>query len=228
MKMPARVREWWIAGTLAGIVYGVMLMQATMAQPAGSSATAQIVFQPVWKAAMTLLLARAARFHPVVRERRWLMAALLLSAVGDFLLAMPVLRISFIGGLGAFLLAHLAYLALLVPLGTDLRPHRLIGCGLVIGAAGAMLGRFWPNLGELVLPVTIYVCVLAAMACAALLAKLPTPMTALGALCFVVSDALIGTSRFLSAFETYQLGIWWFYAAAQVLLVAGIVADREG
>ena len=56
MKMPARVREWWIAGTLAGIVYGVMLMQATMALPAGSSATVQIVFQPVWKAAMTLLL----------------------------------------------------------------------------------------------------------------------------------------------------------------------------
>lgn len=228
MKMPARVREWWVAGVLAGLVYGVLLMQAAMELPPGSALTGQIAFQPVWKTAMALLLARAAWFHRPLGERRWLVTALIFSAIGDFLLAMPVLRISFVAGLGAFLLAHLAYLRLLVPLGTDLRPHRLVGCGLVIGAAGTLLGRFWPNLGELVLPVTVYICVLAAMACAALLAKLPTVMTALGAICFVISDALIGTARFLSAFDTYQLGIWWFYAAAQVLLVAGIVAGREG
>ena len=76
-------------------------------------------------------------------------------------------------------------------------------------------------------PVTVYIGVLAAMACAALLARLPTPLAALGALFFVVSDALIGTAKFLSPFDTYQLGIWWTYAIAQLLLVAGVVAERE-
>ncbi len=38
---------------------------------------------------------------------------------------------------------------------------------------------------------------------------------------------MIGIARFLVPFESFQLGIWWTYAAAQVLLVAGIVAGRK-
>ncbi|WP_454765400.1 lysoplasmalogenase [Cupriavidus campinensis] len=226
MRMPARVREWWIAGALAGVVYGVLLLQVSMELPAGTPLTGQIAYQPAWKTAMAIMLARAAWFHRPAGERRWLVVALACSAIGDFLLALPGLKISFIGGLGAFLLAHLAYLRLLVPMAGDLRAHRLIGCGLVIGGAGGLLGRFWPNLGDMALPVTVYIGALAAMACAALVARLPTAFTAIGALCFVASDAMIGMARFLSPFETYQLGIWWTYALAQVLLVAGIVADR--
>lgn len=226
MRMPARVREWWVAGTLAGIIYGVLLLQVSLELPAGSPLTGQIAYQPAWKTAMAILLARAAWFHRPIGERRWLVTALVFSAIGDFLLALPGLRISFLGGLGAFLLAHLAYLRLFVPMAGDLRAHRLIGCGLVIGAAGALLGRFWPNLGELALPVAVYVGALAAMACAALLAQLPTPLAAIGALCFVASDAMIGMAKFLSPFDTYQLGIWWTYAIAQALLVAGIVSER--
>ena len=39
--------------------------------------------------------------------------------------------------------------------------------------------------------------VLAAMVCAALLARLPTPWTAVGAVCFAVSDAMIGIGEFV-------------------------------
>jgi uncharacterized membrane protein YhhN len=226
MRMPPRVREWWFAGALAGVTYGVLLLQVSLEVPVGTPLTGQIAYQPVWKTAMALLLARAAWFHRPKSERRWLVTALVFSGLGDFLLAMPGLKISFIGGLGAFLMAHLAYLRLFVPLGGDIRAHRLVGCGLVLGAAGALLGRFWPNLGQLMWPVTAYIGVLAAMACAALLARLPTPLAAVGALCFVMSDAMIGMARFLSPFDTYQLGIWWTYAIAQVLLVGGVVAGR--
>jgi uncharacterized membrane protein YhhN len=38
---------------------------------------------------------------------------------------------------------------------------------------------------------------------------------------------MIGIAKFLSLFDTYQLGIWWTYAIAQVLLVAGVVAERD-
>ena len=227
MRMPPRVREWWIVGVLAGVAYGVMLIQLSMDLPPGTPLTGQIAYQPVWKTAMAIMLARAAWFHRPLAERRWLVAALVFSAIGDLLLAVPTLKISFIGGLGAFLLAHLAYLRLFVPLAGDLRPHRLIGCGLVMGAAGALLGRFWPNLGDLMWPVTAYIGVLAAMACAAMLASLPTPLTALGVLFFVASDAMIGMAKFLSPFDTYQLGIWWTYAIAQVLIVAGVVTQRD-
>lgn len=227
MMMPARVREWWLAGTMAGLVYGGLLVTVAMDSPPGAPLNGQIAFQPLWKTAMALLLVRAAHFHPLRRERRWLMAALLFSALGDFLLAMPWLSFSFIGGLGAFLIAHFAYLGLFVPMAGDGRAHRLIACGVVMGAAGVMLARFWPNLGTLAVPVSVYVGALAAMACAALLAKLPTPLAAIGALCFAVSDGLLGTARFLVPFDTFALGIWWTYAAAQVLLVAGVAARRD-
>ncbi len=227
MMMPARVREWWIAGTLAGIVYGALLVQVAIELPDGAPLTGHIAMQPAWKTAMALLLARAAWFHRPLVERRWLVTALLFSALGDLLLALPALTFSFMGGLGAFLLAHLAYLRVLVPLAGDTRPHRLIACGAMLGVAGTMLGRFWPNMGPLTVPVAIYVGVLAAMACSALVARLPTPLAALGALCFAASDMMIGIARFLVPFESFQLGIWWTYAAAQVLLVAGIVAGRR-
>ncbi|NOV25707.1 lysoplasmalogenase [Cupriavidus necator] len=226
MMMPARVREWWLAGTMAGLLYGALLVQVALDLPEGAPLTGHIAMQPVWKTAMALLLARAAWFHRVPGERRWLVTALLCSALGDFLLALPALSFSFMGGLGAFLLAHLAYLRLLVPLAGDTRPHRLIACGAMLGVAGTMLGRFWPNLGTLTVPVALYVGVLAAMVCGALVARLPTPLAALGALCFAASDMMIGIARFLVPFESFQLGIWWTYAAAQVLLVAGLVSGR--
>ena len=227
MMMPARVREWWLAGTLAGIIYGALLVQVAIELPEGAPLTGHIAMQPAWKTAMALLLARAAWFHRPLVERRWLVTALLFSALGDLLLALPTLTFSFMGGLGAFLLAHLAYLRVLVPLAGDTRPHRLIACGAMLGVAGTMLGRFWPNMGPLTVPVAVYVGVLAAMACSALVARLPTPLAALGALCFAASDMMIGIARFLVPFESFQLGIWWTYAAAQVLLVAGIVAGRR-
>lgn len=226
MMMPARVREWWLAGAMAGLIYGALLVQAALDLPEGAPLTGHIAMQPAWKTAMALLLARAAWFHRIPGERRWLVTALLCSALGDFLLALPTLSYSFVGGLGAFLLAHLAYLRLLVPLAGDTRPHRLIACGAMLGVAGTMLGRFWPNLGTLAVPVTLYVGVLAAMVCSALVARLPTPLAALGALCFAASDLMIGIARFLVPFESFQLGIWWTYAAAQVLLVAGLASGR--
>ena len=50
---------------------------------------------------MPVLLAVAAWCHPIRRERRWLVPALLLSAAGDFFLAMPWWKPSFVLGLGA-------------------------------------------------------------------------------------------------------------------------------
>lgn len=226
-RMPEAVREWWIAGALAGLGYGGLLVSLTLELPPGAPLNGRVAWQPLYKAAMALLLARAAWRHPVASERRWLLLALGASAVGDMLLAVPWLSFSFQAGLGALLIAQLAYLFLLAPLAGDFRPHRLFGCGLVLGAAGTLLGRIWANLGELTTPVAAYAATAATMACLALLARLPTPFVALGGLCFIASDALIGVARFLSPFERYELAIWWTYAAGQILLVGGLLAGRQ-
>ena len=80
------------------------------------------------------------------------------------------------------------------------------------------------------LPVTGYIAVLGAMVCVALMARLPTPWTALGAVCFAVSDAMIGIGRFVLAPENAEalaVPIWWAYAASLLLITAGFFFGRS-
>ncbi|HEY2087018.1 MAG TPA: lysoplasmalogenase, partial [Mycobacterium sp.] len=192
--------------------------------------TGQWFAQPAFKASMALLLALAAAAHPVVRERRWLMLALVFSAIGDALLAVPWWTPSFVFGLASFLLAHVCFLGALLPLArqSDRSRPRWIVVGLTCAACVGLLVWFWPQLGRdrLTIPVTVYMAVLAAMVCAALLARLPTRWTAVGAVCFAGSDAMIGIGRFVLGSEALAVPIWWAYAAAQVLITAGFFFGR--
>ena len=220
----------WVAAGWAGIAYGVFLTAAALGAPPGADLTGQWTAQPAFKASMALLLALAAAAHPIVRERRWLMLALVFSAVGDALLAIPWWTASFVFGLAAFLLAHLCFLGALLPLArqsTRSRP-RLFAVAATCVACVALLAWFWPQLGRdgLTVPVTVYMVVLGVMVCAALLARLPTPWTAVGAVCFAGSDAMIGIGRFVLGNEALAVPIWWAYAAAQVLITAGFFFGR--
>ena len=186
-------RTLWVAALLAGAAYGVFLVVTAWRLPAGVALTGQFGLQPVAKSLTAMLLAAAALSHRIRRERRWLVPALVFSAAGDFLLAMPWWPPSFVLGLGAFLVAHLCFLAALLPLVTR-TPSRLAAAVVVGVACVTLLVWFWPRLiaEGMAIPVVLYMVVLAAMVCAALLARLPTPWTALGAVCFALSDGMIG------------------------------------
>jgi uncharacterized membrane protein YhhN len=105
-------------------------------------------------------------------------------------------------------------------------------------ACVALLMWFWPRLiaEGMAIPVVLYMVVLAAMVCTALLAGLPTPWTALGALCFAVSDAMIGIGKFVlqagtgqpatSGSEALAVPIWWAYATSLPLITAGLLFGR--
>ena len=135
----SRTRRLWAAAAIVGACYGAFLIVTALRVPPGAELTGQFTLQPAVKALTAVLLAGAALTHPVARERRWLIPALLFSAAGDFLLAMPWWEPSFVFGLAAFLVAHLCFLA--APL--------LIDEGMAV-------------------PVTLYIAVLGAMVCAAL------------------------------------------------------------
>jgi uncharacterized membrane protein YhhN len=220
----------WVAAGWAGVAYGVLLTVTALRSPPGAELTGQWTAQPAFKASMALLLAFAAAAHPNVRERRWLMPALVFSAAGDALLAIPWWTASFVLGLAAFLLAHLCFLGALVPLARSSGHSgpRLIAVAAMCLACAALLVWFWPHLGRdgLTIPVTVYIVVLGAMVCAALLARLPTIWTAVGAVCFAASDAMIGIGRFVFGNEALAVPIWWAYAAAQILITAGFFFGR--
>ena len=218
----------WVAAGWAAVAYGVFLTFTALRSVPGEPLTGRWVGQPAFKALMAVLLAVAAVAHPIVRERRWLMLALVFSALGDFLLAIPWWALSFVGGLGAFLVAHLCYLGALAPLAVRSR-LRFVAVAVMCALCVALLAWFWPYLGadKLTAPVTVYIAVLCAMVCAALLARLPTPWTALGAICFAGSDAMIGTDQFILQSDVLAVPIWWVYAMSQLLITAGFFFGRQ-
>ncbi|MDF3336213.1 lysoplasmalogenase [Mycolicibacterium septicum] len=217
----------WVAAVVVAAGYGVFLIVTASQLPRGADLTGQFTLQPAVKALAAVLLAAAAWSHPIVRERRWLVGALLFSALGDFLLAIPWWEPSFVLGLGAFLVAHLCFLGVLVPLARRSTP-RLIAVALTVLACLALLSWFWPRLVEqgMAVPVVAYIAVLGAMVSAALLARLPTLWTALGGVCFAVSDAMIGISQFVRGDQLLAVPIWWGYAASLVLITAGLFFRR--
>ncbi len=217
----------WGAAAVIGAAYGLFLLVVALRLPAGSDLTGQFVAQPAVKALPALLLAGAAWSHPIVRERRWLVGALVFSALGDFLLAIPWWQPSFVLGLAAFLVAHLCFLGALLPLARRSTP-RLIAVAVTVLACLALLTWFWPRLVEqgMAVPVVAYIAVLGAMVCAALLARLPTPWTAAGAVCFAVSDSMIGISQFVRGDQLLAVPIWWAYAASLLLITAGLFFGR--
>jgi uncharacterized membrane protein YhhN len=218
----------WVAAGWAGLAYGIYLTVIALRSPPGVELTGHWDLQPAFKAAMAFLLAVAAVAHPIVRERRWLMPALLLSAAGDFLLAIPSWPPSFVFGLGAFLLAHVCFVGALLPLAAKAALSRIrIGAVvLMCVSASALLVWFWPHLGSEKLPVTAYIAVLTIMVCTAFMAQLPTAWAAAGAVCFALSDAMIAISRFILGNEALAVPIWWLYAAAQILITAGFFFGR--
>lgn len=226
--MTTRRTALWGAAAAVAAAYGVFLIVTATQVPAGTELTGRFGAQPAAKALAAVLLAAAALSHPIARERRWLVGALLFSAAGDFLLAMPWWEPSFVLGLAAFLVAHVCFLVLLWPL-VRATPVRRTAAVVTVLACVALLVWFWPRLvaDGMAVPVTAYIAVLGAMVCTALLADLPTPWTAMGAVCFAVSDAMIGIGRFVLGDETLAVPIWWVYAASLLLISAGVLFGRS-
>lgn len=217
---------------VVAVGYGIFLAATALRLPAGSDLTGQFVAQPVAKMSMAVLLAVAAVFHPIGRERHWLVPALLLSAAGDFFLAMPWWKPAFVCGLGSFLIAHLCFIATMWPLRGNRQNTakiRLLLIGILVVGFLGMLTRFWPSMAAqgMTVPVVVYMSVLAAMVITALMARLPTAWTAVGALLFAVSDGMIGVGQFMLESQALELPIWWAYAAAMVFITAGLFFGRD-
>ena len=164
------------------------------------------------------------RGAPAGHYRRWIMLGLAFSLVGDVLLAWPTDL--FVFGLGAFLLAHLAYLCAYLGTCKQLAP---IPLAISTAVGGSMFGLLASSgLGPLLIPVACYSLAIGAMLWRAL-ARLGTGLdrqsavlAAAGATLFVLSDSLIGINRFVSPFPeagyaiiaSYWLGQWAIAASA--------------
>lgn len=172
---------------------------------------------------MVGLVAAAFQLDPSSEMARTLLVCgLLLSLIGDVCLMLP--SDAFVAGLMAFLGAHLFYVAAMVALGLE---FGAVALGLLLAAvvgivvarrivAGARAAD--PALGP---PVTLYVVVLSVMAAVAI--GTGRPAAFIGAVAFVVSDSVLGWTRFVSDIGHGRVVVMITYHLAQFGLVLALV-----
>ncbi len=159
---------------------------------------------------------------------RLLLAGLSLSFLGDVLLIGETQQ-AFLGGLAAFLLAHLAYVAAFAVNGVSLRwmaSAALPVLGIAIAVA-TWLAPYTPP--ELALPVKLYIAVISAMVIAALgtRGKGGTLLILVGALLFFLSDLSVASLRLVQTdFPNYVWGLPLYYAG-QLCLALSAAQSRS-
>jgi alkylglycerol monooxygenase len=160
-----------------------------------------------------------------------LLFGLAASAVGDVVIAYV-----FVGGIAAFLVAHLAYLAAMrLPRG---RAPAHAAAALPAIAIGGSMGWLLVAGGRvpapLLVPVAVYMTILSAMLARAtgrafVGSRSPeSRLLAAGAAMFVLSDSIIALSRWVMDIPYPKLAILATYFAAQRLIVAGADRAPEG
>jgi uncharacterized membrane protein YhhN len=144
-----------------------------------------------------------------------LLAGLALSVVGDAAL-LSARRAAFLGGLAAFLLAHLAYAAAFASAG---HPDPWVALPVAAFLAGT-LRWLWPRLGPMRLPVVAYCLAIGAMLWLA--QGVARPEVRLGAVLFAASDLFVARNRFVRpGLANRAIGLPLYYAA-QVLLALAV------
>jgi uncharacterized membrane protein YhhN len=158
----------------------------------------------------------------------WILAvALTFSCFGDIFLALGGGR-NFLYGLSSFLVTHLLYLWLFLRhWQRPLRPARGRLLISILVLAFSLFFSQWlsPALGDLAVPVTLYICAITLMVVASLWSTLSHPWIWLGALLFLASDAILAADRFRTDVPLAGFWIWATYYLGQYGIALGILAD---
>jgi uncharacterized membrane protein YhhN len=187
-------------------------------------------------AVLALLVAAAALIptaHSVSGGRQgWFVVALSFCLVGDVLLMLP--RNLFVPGLAAFLAGHAIFIVgLFEPANSpSARPFSFSPTGLARSSAVLLVVEILPasiilrsilrhGQGALVGPVCLYMGTILTMA--VLATNVARPTAAVGAICFLASDTLLATDRFVRPIRQGTLWVHVTYHVAQVLLVVSLI-----
>jgi uncharacterized membrane protein YhhN len=167
----------------------------------------------------------------------WFGLGVLLSLAGDILLLLRNERRWFPFGLGAFLLAHIAYIV-----GFNLPPAPLntvtLGMALFVGmTAFPLINRVMRSLPKkglrrLVEPVRYYSATISLMLFSALMtlfrtdwSSAPSYLVSLGAFLFITSDMVLAWNKFVRPMHRGRLLLMVTYHMGQILMVMGAVGQ---
>ena len=160
------------------------------------------------------------------RDAGVLALGLAFSTAGDVLLDLDPRLFAF--GLGAFLLTHLTYIRLFArnrTAGIRLDPPRLAAVLLILVYSVTLSVWIVPSVGELAVPVVLYICALTTMVCTAILARFQQRWVAVGAILFLISDSLLAIHKFKTPVPLRDYLVWSTYYLGQCGIALGYLAS---
>lgn len=156
---------------------------------------------------------------------KWLLvAAVVFSGAGDVILDLTF-QGNFIAGLASFLTAHIFYVALFLK-GAAVRRNMILPTVLAVAFPAAMAAFLWPHLGQMQLPVAVYIGVISSMLVTSLHRSRLNFTVIAGAIAFVISDSVLALNKFYSPFPWARYAIMATYYLAQYLIVTGVLQEQ--
>ena len=181
-------------------------------------------FAPLVKMAPVAVLAGLVFRSGPTTAGRLAASGLLIAAVADL-----VIEFSFVGGLIAFLLAHLFYIAAFTRVEPRLCLWRLVPVAvwaalalpILVGHAGSL------DIPVLTYGVVILVMIWRAAAAVSVMGWNQGMIGFMGAILFGISDTLLGYSRFVTPLPVSNLLIMGTYWAAQTLIAVSFLSSAR-
>ena len=177
------------------------------------------------KTALSLLfiVAVLVQPHPIARYYYLLLIGLIFCLMGDICLALPQQRM-FLLGLVSFLIGHVSYVFCFLSVAQP-SAWTWVGSLIVLLVSGTVYLWLRPHLGEMKIPVVIYIIVISIMisgACSLLgnpdLSRSGRIMAFTGAVSFYFSDVFVARDRFLKKeFLNRLVGLPMYYTGQFLL-----------
>jgi uncharacterized membrane protein YhhN len=192
---------------------------------------ANYIAKPAIVCSLIILFVKTSKSLSISIKRLTLLA-LSFSLLGDVLLLfVDTSEHFFTAGLVAFLLAHVMYVLLFLKhRNANKSPYGFIA--LLLMFAGSLFYFLKDGLGDMSIPVALYMIVILAMATTAYLRRdnvnmLSYSFVFLGALFFMASDSILALNKFYTPIPWSNISIMLTYAIAQYLIVLGILKLKE-
>lgn len=191
--------------------------------------TAEYIFKPlivIWLLAYFVLQLRVVRSN----LKKWIIAALLFSWLGDVLLMLQDDNsLFFLLGLSAFLLAHVFYIFFFHFIRKEENIKSRWWLAVIVALYYVlMVSLLSPYLGDMKLPVRMYAVVISFMFMLAMHMLFSKNKKAglwmmAGALLFVISDSVLAINKFYQSFEMAGIVVMITYGLAQFFITEGAV-----
>ncbi|MDH7914085.1 lysoplasmalogenase [Winogradskyella sp. SYSU M77433] len=209
------------------VIYGIIVLFEIISGSIASLQNLHYIAKPAILISLIFFFYKAGKdlSQPL---KNLMFSALICSLLGDILLMFVGESAHFFTlGLVAFLIAHVMYILLFLKHRNKTRSPLKFGIVLIIYAL-SLFYLLKDSLGDMLIPVAIYMIVILSMATTAYLRKdsvniLSYGLVFIGALCFMISDSILALNKFYQPIPFSNISIMLTYALAQLLIVLGIL-----